>query len=167
MGRIKVMALPVLFSFHKARKWPHSFFWLPMHLLLYSLNVVLSVLDVPGDCICRFVMAVEERGKWHNPSIIRTDILCSQHSTHCSVSRGLPAQTLRGKHNPMSASYAQTSWPLARRYTHTHTASVQVGAPCSSVACVHLLSMEPLPAAMLAEHVVSIHMAVEREDASA
>jgi hypothetical protein len=62
VGRIKVMALPVLFSFHKARKWPHSSFWLPRHLRQYSLNIGLSVLDVPGECIWRFVMAIEEGG---------------------------------------------------------------------------------------------------------
>ena len=64
MGRIKVMALPVLFSFHKARKWPHPSFWLPRHLRQYSLNIVLSVLDVPGECIALLCGILLSVGDW-------------------------------------------------------------------------------------------------------
>ena len=59
-GRIKGMALPVLFSCQKTRQTPQSPAWLPRHLHTYSLNIGLSVLDVPGESFSFFVMAMGE-----------------------------------------------------------------------------------------------------------
>jgi len=58
--RIKVMVLPVPFSFHKARRTPHSSAWLPKHLHTYSLNFGLSVLDGPDEVVYLFVLAMGE-----------------------------------------------------------------------------------------------------------
>ena len=60
VGRIKVIAFPVPFAFQKTRRMPHSSAWLPGHLRHYSLNMGLSVLDVPGECISLFVLAIGE-----------------------------------------------------------------------------------------------------------
>ena len=71
VGRVKVIALPVPFSFQKTRRTPHSSAWLPRHLRHYALNIGLSVLDVPGECISLFVMAMGEGNIYsHNPSIL-------------------------------------------------------------------------------------------------
>jgi hypothetical protein len=52
--------VPCPVSFHKTRRTPHSSAWLPRYLRHYSLNISLSVLDVPGECIDLFVMAMGE-----------------------------------------------------------------------------------------------------------
>src|SRR5713226_10783994 len=44
----------------KARRTPQSSAWLRRHLRKYWLNIGLSVLDFPGECIYLFVMAMGE-----------------------------------------------------------------------------------------------------------
>jgi len=53
--------LPVPYTFQRTRRTPHTSVWLPRHLLSYSLNIGLSVLDFHGACIDLFVMAMGER----------------------------------------------------------------------------------------------------------
>ncbi len=60
VGRIKGRTFPVLFSFQKTRRTPQSPTWLPRQLRQYWLNIGLSVLDFPGECISLFVMAMGE-----------------------------------------------------------------------------------------------------------
>ena len=59
-GHIEVIASAAPFPFQRTRKTPHTSAWLPRHLHNYALNIGLSVLDVPGECIDLFVMAMGE-----------------------------------------------------------------------------------------------------------
>jgi hypothetical protein len=59
VGHFKVIALLVPFSFQKTRTTLDPLLGY-RHLRQYSLNIGLSVLDFPGECIYLFIMPIGE-----------------------------------------------------------------------------------------------------------